>query len=119
MNMKSIEIEQSLTSLKEINITDHHVITILQKIRNDAMATKGGVQRLVNLACVPCILKLLYRYISMDKTETTKEKAASESKVSIALSIVANMLMEKRARQQVLYCRHTERSILMITDRLW
>lgn len=101
--MKSEAIQQSLTSLKEINITDNHVLTILQKIRNDAMATKGGIQRLVNLACVPCILKLLYRYISMDKTETDKEKALSESKISIAVSIVANLLVEKGARQQVLY----------------
>ena len=99
--MKSEEIQKLLTSLRETNITDGDASSTLQRIRTHAMATKGSVQRLVNLACVPCVLKLLYRHISMDKTETDTEKAASEESVSVALSIVANLLTEKGARQQV------------------
>ncbi|XP_076473096.1 uncharacterized protein LOC143302345 [Babylonia areolata] len=99
--MKSEEIKALLNSVREASITDKDISATLQKIRSTAMATKGGVQRLVKLGCVHYVLKLLYRYISMDKVETQSEKTASESNVNTALSIVANLLMDKDARQQV------------------
>ncbi|KAL8571009.1 hypothetical protein ACOMHN_037869 [Nucella lapillus] len=99
--MKSEEIQALLSSLQSATISDKHVSGTLQKIRSNAMATKGGNLRLVKLGCVPRVLRLLYRYVKMEKSETKTEREASENTVNKALSIVANLLTDKGARQQV------------------
>jgi hypothetical protein len=99
--MRSAEIKQLLEVLRKSSVTDAGTLSILQKLRTDAMATKDGLQRLVSVGCVPCILKLLYRYVSLDHPEREKDQESNERTVSLALSIVANILVNKEAKQQV------------------
>lgn len=100
--MRVAEIKPLLDSLRNGCVTDAGTLPVLQKLRNDAMATKDGLQRLVSLGCVPCVLKLLYRYVSLDHAEREKNQESDERKVSVALSIVANILVNKEAKQQVI-----------------
>lgn len=99
--MKSEEIQELLLAIRGMSISDNKILIALKKIRNDAMATKGGIQRLAKLGCVPKILKVLYHYVWKDEMETAEEKALSEGNVVIALSVVSNLLMDKAVRQQV------------------
>ncbi|KAK7506008.1 hypothetical protein BaRGS_00002730 [Batillaria attramentaria] len=99
--MKSEDVHRLIKSLESKRIDDGAALAALNDIRKHAMATKTGVQYLVKHSCVPSLLKLLYRHVSCEREGSEGGKEASENGVSVAVSVVSNLLMERGARQQV------------------
>ena len=65
--MKPPEIIDIVKVLRDCDIINPTSCNVLQKIRNNAMATKGGNHMLVSHGCVAYTLKLLYRYTQVSQ----------------------------------------------------
>lgn len=101
-SMKSEEIQLLLKNLENRDFSDKIVLTSLQQIRTKAMATKGGIQHLVRLNCVPYLISMLRKFINMD-TDAKHQQDSIREKMVVAVSIVANLLMDYKARLQVAF----------------